>query len=541
MFAILPIANMLQARGVEADHAAMTGDNDIVLSCRNVTVTYGDVLALDDVGIAFRRGMIHAVVGQNGAGKTTFARVVAGLVRPTAGTLEIGGRPLAGGNVNDARRAGVELVHQSFALPPSFTVAEAMQFGADGGAVYTRAALERRWQAHLDALDIKISAAAPIRSLPVESQQAVEIARALVTDASLLILDEPTAVLSPEGTSRLFERVRLLKQRGVTVILILHKIREVLAIADTVSVLRGGRLIDGPMPATDIDSDRLASLIIGTSARSIASDDRAALTGAAAMPGAAHAAVQAGGPAVLRLAGVSTRADGDGPPLQAVDFTVKAGEIVGIAGVEGNGQRTLVRAISDLAQIADGRIELDGSDLTAAPLSARRAAGLRVIPFERNVEGLSLTSSLWENWAAGVLLRRPLLATIRPIALRAACTAALDSWDVRYADVGQRAGALSGGNAQKVILAREIDAGARLIIAAQPTRGLDIGATAFVWEALRKARERGCAIVFVSSDLDEMFDLADRVVVMLSGRVAAEFRAPYDLAAVGAAMTGARS
>jgi len=519
----------------------MTGEGDVVLSCRNVSVRYGDVLALDDVAIAFRRGMIHAVVGQNGAGKTTFARVVAGLVRPGAGTIEIAGRPLAGGSVNDARRAGVELVHQSFALPPSFTVAEAMQFGADGGAIYTRAALERRWQAHLDALDIKVSAGAPIRSLPIESQQAVEIARALVTDASLLILDEPTAVLSPEGTQKLFERVRHLKQRGVTVILILHKIREVLAIADTVSVLRGGRLIDGPVPAAGIGPDRLASLIIGASARSIAGDDRAALTGAGEMPGAAHAAAQPGGAAVLRLTGVSTRADGDGPPLRTVDLGVKAGEIVGIAGVEGNGQRTLVRVISDLAQVAEGRIELGGSDLTAAPLAARRAAGLRVIPFERNVEGLSLTSSLWENWAAGTLLRRPLLAAINPAAIRTRCTAALDSWDVRYADVGQRAGSLSGGNAQKVILAREIDEGARLIIAAQPTRGLDIGATAFVWDALRKARERGCGVIFVSSDLDEMFDLADRVVVMLSGRVAAEFRAPYDLAAVGAAMTGART
>lgn len=519
----------------------MKGNDDVILACRNVAVRYGDVTALDDVSIAFPRGMIHAIVGQNGAGKTTFARVVSGLVRPDRGMVEIGGNPIVGGNVNDARRAGVELVHQSFALPPSFTVAETMQFGATGGALYTRAVLERRWQAHLDALDVKVPARARIRTLTVEQQQAVEIARALVTDARLLILDEPTAVLSPEGAQKLFERVRRLKQRGVTVLLILHKIREVLAIADTVSVLRGGRLIDGPLPAADIDADTLASLIIGPSAKALAGEDRAALTGAAAPHGGATEAVTMAGPQVVSLRGVSTRPDADGPALQAVDFAVQPGEIVGIAGVEGNGQRTLVRAISSLADIAAGSIELDGRDVATATLSQRRAAGLRVIPFERNVEGLSLTSPLWENWSAGRLLARPLLAAISPSGLRRDCKAALDAWDVRYADVGQQAGSLSGGNAQKVILSREMDEAGKLIIAAQPTRGLDIGATAFVWDALRKARARGCGVIFVSSDLDEIFDLADRVVVMLSGRIVAEFRPPFDLARVGAAMTGARA
>ena len=519
----------------------MTGNDDAILACRNVSVRYGDVMALDDVSIAFPRGMIHAVVGQNGAGKTTFARVVSGLVRPNQGTVEIGGSLIAGGNVNDARRAGVELVHQSFALPPSFTVAEAMQFGATGGALYTRSALERRWQDHLDALDVKLPARARIRTLTVEQQQAVEIARALVTDARLLILDEPTAVLSPEGAQKLFERVRRLKARGVTVLLILHKIREVLAIADTVSVLRGGKLIDGPLSAAGIDADTLASLIIGPSAKMLAGEDRAALTGAAAPRGAEAEAVPMAVPPVVSLRGVSTRPDLDGPALQAVDFAVQPGEIVGIAGVEGNGQRTLVRVISSLADIAAGSLELDGRDVTAASLSQRRGAGLRVIPFERNVEGLSLTSPLWENWSAGRLLARPLLAAISPSGLRRDCKTALDAWDVRYADVSQAAGGLSGGNAQKVILSREMDEAGKLIIAAQPTRGLDIGATAFVWDALRKARARGCGVVFVSSDLDEIFDLADRVVVMLSGRIVAEFRPPFDLARVGAAMTGARA
>jgi general nucleoside transport system ATP-binding protein len=514
------------------------------LQCRDISVQYGEVAALTGVTLAFAPGLIHAVVGQNGAGKTTFARVAAGIVKPASGALKIGGRDVPTGAVNEARAAGVELVHQSFALPPSFTVAAAMEFGAERGLpLFTRRGLEARWTKHIENLGVRARLGDRIRDLPVEAQQGVEIARALVADAKVLILDEPTAVLSPSGIETLFGRLRKLKAEGVTIILILHKIREVLGVADTVTVLRGGRLIDGPIPSSATDARRLSASIIGSEIeKALTSKDEAALVGVSVDPAPSLSQPVASfsqAKSALAMEGVSTRGDAEGPGLADVTLRVAPGEIVGVAGVEGNGQRTLVRAISELADLQSGRILLGGRDVTDMPLSGRRAHGLRVIPFERNSEGLSLSSALWENWSARQLLLGSALKLINPARYRNACDASLKKWDVRYATTAQTAGSLSGGNAQKLILAREIDADAKLIIAAQPTRGLDVGATAFVWRSLREARARSCGVLFISSDLDELFDVSDRLLVMLSGRIAAEFQPPYRLDDVGAAMTGA--
>jgi simple sugar transport system ATP-binding protein len=509
------------------------------LACDGLTIRFGGFTALADVTLSLAPRRIHAVCGQNGAGKTSFARAIAGLIAPAAGRITIGGKPLAAGQVSAARAAGVELVHQSFALPPSFTIAEAMEFGLTGraGAIYTRAGLQARWASHLQALGVEAKPSARIRDLPVETQQAVEIARALAGRARILILDEPTAVLAPAAAEALFARLRRLRDSGVTILIILHKIREVLAVADTVTVLRGGRLVEGPDAASEVTADRLARSIIGAAPVSRQTEDLGALVGGTMPHGTRHAHA-ASARTLAGLTGVSTRAGADGQSLAGVDLTVGAGEILGIAGVEGNGQRPLVEALAGLVPLAQGSVSLDGADVTGLALAARRQLGLRIIPFERNTEGLSLSSPLWENFAARTLLGRSALALIDPARLRREAEAAFKTWDVRYGRVDNPARSLSGGNAQKVILAREVDAAARLIVLAQPTRGLDLGATAFVWQAMREARGRGLGLILISSDLDELFDISDRVIVLQGGRIAGQFAPPYDLAAVGAAMVG---
>lgn len=520
--------------------AAMEGMAD-ALRCTGVSVSYGDVRALADVSVGFAPGRIHAVVGQNGAGKTTFAQVCAGLVAPRTGQVTIAGRPIATGDVSRSRRAGIEMVHQSFALPPSFTVAEAMEYGATGSQMFTRGTLQRRWAAHLEEVGVKVRPGQRIRDLPVETQQGVEIARALVTRARVLILDEPTAVLSPEGVERLGERLRRLRQAGVTLLVILHKIREVMALAETVTVLRGGRLIEAVRETHGISGDDIARAIIGAEASGRQGADTLAAIGAEETPTAPRRSSATAAPSlppVLSIDGLDAKAGFGGPQLHAVDLEVGAGEIVGIAGVEGNGQRTLVDVLAGLVDVESGTITLAGRDVTRQGLLERRRGGMRIVPFERNQEGLSLGSSLWRNWAARDLLRLGLFRGIRPAQLQRLCCDALKQWDVRFHSVEQTAGSLSGGNAQKTILAREVDADARLLIAAQPTRGLDIGATGFVWRSLKALRQRGAGVLLISSDLDELFDIADRVVVFASGRNVGEFTAPYDRAAIGLAMTG---
>lgn len=499
--------------------------------CRSVGVSFGTVRALHSVSLDLAPARIHALVGQNGAGKTTLAKVLGGLQTPDAGDVHIAGRKLPPGDVRSARAAGLAMVHQHFSLPPSFTIAEALELTAarpEGRSVYRRAELHRRW--HEDVADVGGTAALStrIRDLPVETRQSLEIVRALTTEARILVLDEPTALLTPAAIEALFERLRRLRDDGITVLIVLHKLREVVAVADTVSVLREGELVLGPVEMSEATQGQISDAIVGPASGA----DRS--IGVAAATGAEH-------PTLLELVRVSSRESAFEPGLRSVDLSVESGEIVGVAGVEGNGQRGLVSVIAGLGAAIEGSVLLGGSEATRSPPARRRSRGLRLVPFDRNSEGISRSAPLWLNQSALRLIgrrrRRSPLISLRDYKRQA--TEALDHWQVRYNAVTQPAESLSGGNMQRLILARELAPGLEVLVAAQPTRGLDFSATSFVRRSLRGLRDAGAGVLLVSSDLDELFELSDRLLVMYGGQIVARLEAPFDRRAVGDAMTGA--
>ena len=518
--------------------------------CRSLGVSFGAVRALHDVSLELAPGRIHALVGQNGAGKTTLAKVLCGLQAPDAGDVRIGGRAIPPGDVRAAKDAGLAMVHQHFSLPPSFTVAEALELtGArpGGRAVYRRAGLHERWREDVAEVGGEASLATRIRDLPVEARQSLEIVRALATEAQVLLLDEPTALLTPAAIEALFDRLRRLRDGGVTVLVVLHKLREVAAVADTVSVLRDGELVLGPAEMSEVSQGRLSDAIVGPAAadgddaaggRGAASTTHgaagvsgAAATGggvagvAAGVPGAAAGGNGAAGvsgaagevrPTLLELAGVSSGESAFEPGLAGIDLRVESGEIVGIAGVEGNGQRSLVSVVAGLTAAAQGSIRIGDTDVTRAAPARRRLRGLRLVPFDRNTEGISRSAPLWLNQSALRLIdrerrhtsvyvrapRRPGRRSVRRllnwsaarsplISLREfkrEATGAMDHWRVRYDTVAQPAESLSGGNVQRLILSRELAPGLEVLVAAQPTRGLDFAATDFVRRSLRGLR-----------------------------------------------------
>lgn len=502
------------------------------VSCRSLGVSFGSVRALRDVSLDLASGRIHALVGQNGAGKTTLAKVLGGLQTPDSGDVHIAGQRLPPGDVRAARVAGLAMVHQHFSLPPSFTIAEALELTTarpGGRPVYRRAEMHQRWQDDVARIGGVTALSTRIRDLPVETRQSLEIARALASEARVLILDEPTALLTPAATDALFERLHALRDGGVTVLIVLHKLREVAAVADTVSVLRDGELVMGPIEMSDVSQGELSDAIVGPAS------DAGRAVGVVAPIGAR-------GQTLLELSRVSSRESAFEPGLHGIDLSVEAGEIVGIAGVEGNGQRSVVSVIAGLSAASEGSILLGGKEVTRAPPARRRLRGLRLVPFDRNSEGISRRAPLWLNQSALRLIGRPRrrVPVISTRQYKRQAAEAMDQWRVRYDSVSQPAESLSGGNVQRLILSRELAPGLEVLVAAQPTRGLDFSATDFVRRSLQGLRDTGAGVLLVSSDLDELFELSDRLLVMYGGRVVARFEAPYDRRAVGDAMTGAR-
>lgn len=516
--------------------SATTGSATLpAISCHDITVRFGALRAVDGVSVEFMPGRLHCVVGQNGAGKTTLARVMAGLIRPESGHVTVGGTTVPGGDVSASRSAGIEMVHQSFTLPPSFTVAEALELFSTrprGRPVYRMGSLRDDWRDDIARSGLDIDMGARIRDLPIESLQAIEVTRALAADARILILDEPTAVLPPPAIERLFDRLRRLRDEGVTVLIVLHKLHEVSDIAETITVLRDGKLVLPPTEAGQATPRELSELIVGSGRSETVTPME---TVAAAVREASHDTP------LLSLGDVATAGSATELGLAGVTLDVRAGEIVGVAGVEGNGQRGLVEVITGLTDATEGSIRLAGDAVERQSSARRRAQGIRVVPFDRNTQGVSQSSALWENVAVlpVVTRSRSITSLIGTRRLRDSARRTMDQWSVRYQSIDQQAGELSGGNVQRLILSRELSDGVRLLVAAQPTRGLDIAATDFVRTTLRELRDSDGGVVVISSDLDELFELSDRLVVILGGRIVGEFRPPFDVGPIGAAMVGA--
>ncbi len=481
------------------------------------------VIANDDVNIEVARGSIHAIVGENGAGKSTLMKILYGVQKPDAGTVEIDGAQVDLSSPADAIKAGVGMVFQHFMLADNLTVLENVVLGAErlhGIGAKAREEILRISDAY--GLDIRPDQL--VEALGVGDRQRVEILKVLYRGARTIILDEPTAVLVPQEVDELFGNLRELKSEGLAVIFISHKLDEVLSVADVVTVMRRGTTVDTVDPSS-VNAHQLAELMVGSELPSPSTESSTVTD------------------EVLISVNHLTLPSPDGRPLvDDVSFTIHRGEVLGIAGVEGNGQSELVEAIMGMLPRATGVVEVDGRDVSGLSTRHRREAGIGYIPADRHRHGLLLDAPLWENRVLGHQTRTPAAKGIfiDKGASRADTERIIEEYDVRTPGPDVLARALSGGNQQKLIVGREMSGDPILLIAAHPTRGVDVGAQAAIWDHIKDARRLGLAVLLISADLDELIGLSDRIQVILRGRLVGEFDpghvTPEQL---GSAMTGA--
>ena len=496
------------------------------VSLRGITKAFGPLVANDDVSLDLAPGEIHALVGENGAGKTTLMRVLYGMIAPDSGAIEVEGRAARIHHPSDAMRLGLGMVHQHFMLVDTLTVAENVTLGREprrplGGFDFARA--QREVGALAERYRLPVEPGARAAALPVGAQQRVEILKALYRGARVLILDEPTAVLTPQEVDELFGVLRALRDQGVTIVLITHKLAEVKALAHRVTVMRAGRVVGGGT-ADSLSTELIAELMVGRPVT-------LALTRAERPPGAA----------ALEARDLSVRDDRGLLAVKGVSFAVREGEIVGIAGVEGNGQHELVECLAGLRPAERGAVRIGGVAPARHTARAHLAAGLAHIPSDRLRRGLVPAMSLAENLILGLQHDRALGPGpfLDPAKLETRARGLLSEFDVRPALPGYQAAQLSGGNQQKMIAARELSRGARAVLAAHPTRGVDLGAVAFLHRRLLAERDRGRAVLLVSSELTEILALSDRVLVLFEGSIAHETRlADTDERTLGLFMTG---
>jgi len=495
-----------------------------VIALEHITKRFAGVAALDDVSLSLGEGERVAIVGENGAGKSSLMNVLYGLYQPDAGAVRFGAEAVKVRTPADALKRGVGMVHQHFTLVPTLTVAENVVLGAEprSGLLLDRERALQEVQATCRRFGFEVDVTARVDTLTVGSQQKVEIVKALHRGAKTLILDEPTAVLTPQEADELFAVTRGLSEQGLTVVLISHKLKEVLAFAQRIVVMRRGKKV-AEVPQREATAAGLAQLMVGTDG---GGEEEVTTT----TPG-----VRKDEAPVLRL--LEVRA----PKLAGVSLEVRPGEILGIAGVDGNGQRELAEVATGLLAPSAGRVELAGALLPALTPQLARRHGVAHIPEDRLRRGLVAGMTVEENVALGRQRLRPFAKGpfIDFAGRRQRTEALLERHDVRPRDPTLRMGALSGGNQQKLVVARELDAKPALLVVVQPTRGLDIAAVASVRRHLLDERNRGCAVLLVSLDLDEVLALSDRVLVFFEGRITGAFsRGDFDERRIGRCMLG---
>ncbi len=489
---------------------------------------FGAVHANRGASLTVRDREIHALVGENGAGKSTLMKILSGMTPPDGGTIEVGGRDVTGWTTAEAIAAGVGMVHQHFMLVPTLTVAENVVLGREpmNGVRFDREQAEREVERLCEQSGLVVPAGRLVADLSVGEAQRVEILKLLYRGARVLLLDEPTAVLSPPEVAELWKVLRTLRDGGATVVLITHKLDEVMAVSDHVTVMRMGETV-ASMATSDTSPEKIAKAMVGR-------DVDLAIRAGRGTPGAP-------GAVALDVRNLVVRGARIDKAVHDVSFSVAAGEILGIAGVEGNGQTELLEAIAGIRAVTSGTIELDGADITHRSVYTRGEQGLSHIPEDRHRRGLILDYSIADNMILGQQHRYATNGILDQDAIVAHSQARIIEYDIRPTDPSLPARALSGGNQQKIVIAREMSRAFTVLLAAQPTRGVDVGAIEFIHAELRKARDAGKAVLLVSAELREVLTLSDRIAVMYGGKFVAMFpRSEASEETIGRFMTGAK-